>query len=150
MKINIEIEPLCNEIEVKIITPEMNEEVQSILKNLKERKYKQHIVGIKNERIYLLNQNDIYYFYSENKKVFASLKAEDYEVKQKLYELEEELQGTSFIRVSKSVIANMNKVLNLEMFFNGSMCINLINGKKEYASRKFVSRIKKYLECGVG
>lgn len=150
MKINIEIDSLCNELEVKIITSEMNEEVQTILSSLKEKKYKKHIVGIKNERIYLLNQSDIYYFYSENKKIFASLENKDYEVKVKLYKLEEELQGTSFVRVSKSVIANMNKVLNLEMSFNGSMCINLINGKKEHASRKFVSKIKKYLECGVG
>lgn len=147
MKIDIEIDETSKETRVVIYTNEITEEVQEILNNLKRAQQK-HIVGIKEERIYILNPDDIFYFYSESGKVFAQMYKENYEVKDKLYKLEEFFKGTSFIRISKSAIANVEKIKNLELFFNGSMCINFTNGKQEYISRRYVSKIKEYLNMG--
>ena len=67
------------------------------------------------------------------------------QIKSKLYELEEQLEGTNFIRISNSVIANVDKIKHLEMSFNGTLCIRFMNGDVEYSSRRYVKKIKEYL-----
>ena len=147
MKIDIQIQPEAKETKVVIYTSEITDEVQEILNNLKENE-KKRIVGIKDERIYILNSEDIFYFYSEDKKVFAQAEKTNYEIKEKLYKLEEDLKNNSFIRISKFAIANVDKIKNLELFFNGNICINFFNGKQEYISRRYVSKFKEYLNMG--
>lgn len=147
MKIDIQIQPEAKETKVVIYTSEITDEVQEILNNLKKNE-KKRIVGIKDERIYILNSEDIFYFYSEDKKVFAQAEKTNYEVKEKLYKLEEDLKNNSFIRISKFAIANVDKIKNLELFFNGNICINFFNGKQEYISRRYVSKFKEYLNMG--
>jgi DNA-binding LytR/AlgR family response regulator len=147
MKIDIQIQPEAKETKVVIYTSEITDEVQEILNNLKENE-KKRIIGIKDERIYILNPEDIFYFYSEDGKIFAQAEKTNYEVKEKLYKLEEDLKNNSFIRISKFAIANVDKIKNLELFFNGNICINFFNGKQEYISRRYVSKFKEYLNMG--
>lgn len=147
MKIDLNISSEFKDCKLTITAPEMTEEIEEILKFLK-RVSKKYIVGNKEGKLYVLNPDDIFLFYGENKKIIAQTENSTFEVKEKLYELEEEFQGTSFIRISKSVIANVDKVKNFEMFFNGNMCVNFNNGKQEYVSRRYMSKIKKYLAIG--
>lgn len=144
MKININIDNSFDEISVNINAPEMNKEVESILSKLQKQK-KVHVLGSISEKIFILMPNDILFFYSENRKVFANTFDKTYEVKEKLYELEELLGHSSFIRISKSTIANVDTIKNIEMSFNGTLCATFINEKKEYVSRNYVSKIKDYL-----
>lgn len=96
-------------------------------------------------KIFLLNPEEIYCFYSENQKVFAKTDKDALFVNQKLYELEEKLKGTSFVRVSNSCIVNISKINNLELSYSGTIQINFKNNDKEFVSRRYVSKIKKYL-----
>lgn len=43
----------------------------------------------------------------------------------------------------------MKKVRNIDMHFNGNLTMNLINNKKENISRRYISKIKDYLNNGV-
>lgn len=147
MKIDIELRPDSKETRVVIYTPEITDEVQEIINNLK-RTEKKRIIGNKDERIYILSLDDIFCFYSQNGKIFAQTENTSYEVREKLYRLEEDLIGTSFIRISKFAIANVDKIKNLELLFNGNMCLNFINGGQEQISRRYVSRFKKFLDMG--
>lgn len=147
MKIDIQIDDNSKETRVVIYTSEITEEVQAILNNLK-RVQQKYILGMKDERIYILNPDEISSFYSEKGKVFAQTHNLVYEIKEKLYKLEENLKGTSFVRISKSAIANVDKIKNLEILFNGNMCINFFDGKQEYISRRYIKKIREYLNIG--
>ncbi|AVQ38767.1 LytTR family transcriptional regulator [Clostridium botulinum] len=147
MKIDIQIDDNSKETRVVIYTSEITEEVQAILNNLK-RVQQKYILGMKDERIYILNPDEISFFYSEKGKVFAQTYNLVYEIKEKLYKLEENLKGTSFVRISKSAIANVDKIKNLEILFNGNMCINFFDGKQEYISRRYMKKIREYLNIG--
>ncbi|HGG0415522.1 TPA: LytTR family DNA-binding domain-containing protein [Clostridium sporogenes] len=147
MKIDIQIDDNSKETRVVIYTSEITEEVQAILNNLK-RVQQKYILGMKDERIYILNPDEISFFYSEKGKVFAQTYNLVYEIKEKLYKLEENLKGTSFVRISKSAIANVDKIKNLEILFNGNMCINFFDGKQEYISRRYMKKIREYLDIG--
>lgn len=61
-----------------------------------------------------------------------------------MYELEEIL-GENFIRVSNTDIVNMKKVKNFDMSITGSIHINFLDGDSVYASRRYISAIKKQL-----
>ncbi|MEI4829920.1 LytTR family DNA-binding domain-containing protein [Bacillus sp. FJAT-53711] len=147
MKIQIDLDPSHEELEIIIRTKEMTEEVQHILKILEGGPIKQ-IVGIADQQFYLLDFKEIYWFYSGGRKVFAQTTKGNIEVKYRLYELETSLQREGFVRFSKSTLANIKHVKSFEMSFSGSMCAHFSNGMKEYVSRKYVPLIKEALNIG--
>ena len=147
MKLDIDIDKKYKEIQVILKSPNMDEETLEILEKLKTRKTK-YILGKKDKKIYILDINEVYIFYSENQKVFVETNECKYEVEERLYEIEENLKSTSFVRVSKFAVVNMKKVRNIDMHFNGNLTMNLINNKKENISRRYISKIKDYLNSG--
>ncbi|MVO72616.1 LytTR family transcriptional regulator [Paeniclostridium sordellii] len=147
MKIDIDIDKKYKEIQVILKSPDMDEETLEILEKLKTRKTK-YILGKKDKKIYILDINEVYIFYSENQKVFVETNECKYEVEERLYEIEENLKSTWFVRVSKFAVVNMKKVRNIDMHFNGNLTMNLINNKKENISRRYISKIKDYLNNG--
>lgn len=98
-----------------------------------------------NGDIHLMEPSDIYYFEYVDQKVFAYGKTKVYETKSKLYELEEELPKTDFIRVSKSCILNLNKIGSLAPGLGGRFEARLKNGEKVIISRQYVNVLKEVL-----
>ncbi|WP_195945494.1 LytTR family DNA-binding domain-containing protein [Paraclostridium bifermentans] len=147
MKIDIDINKRYEEIQVILRSNEMNDETMEILEKLKTTKNK-YILGKSDKKVYIVDVKDIYFFYSENQKVFVETEDFRYEVDERLYEIEENFKNTSFIRVSKFSIVNLKKVKNIDMSFSGNLTINFINGKKESISRRYISKIKDYLKNG--
>ncbi|EEM14523.1 MULTISPECIES: LytTR family DNA-binding domain-containing protein [Bacillus] len=149
MKIHLELNPSQDEIEIIVKAKEVTDEVQQLLKRIEGGNVKQ-IVGVLKQQYYLLEPKDIYWFYTEGRKVMAQTMRGSLEVKSRLYELETKLQGDRFVRFSKSTLANLQHVINFEMSFSGSMCAHFSNGMKEYVSRKYVPFIKEALNMGGG
>lgn len=147
MKLDIDIDDQYEETTVVIKTNELTKEIEDIIKTIRTST-KKTIVGKSDEKLYIINPHEIYRMYGENQKVLTETETGIYELTNKLYELEEQFQNTSFVRVSKSAIVNFDKVKNMEMFFNGTMCVNFDNGKQEFVSRRYVSKIKQYLGMG--
>lgn len=147
MKIDIDISEKYKEVNIIIRTKEVNKEIEQLINNIKLSS-KKNIIGKLEEKIYILDLSEIYRFYGENKKIYTETKNGKFEIQNKLYELETDLNGTSFVRISKSAIVNFDKVYNMEMFFNGTMCVNFNNGKQEIVSRRYVPKIKQYLGIG--
>ncbi|WP_394862598.1 LytTR family DNA-binding domain-containing protein [Paraclostridium bifermentans] len=147
MKIDIDIDKRYEEIQVILRSNEMNDETIEILEKLKTTKNK-YILGKSDKKVYIVDVKDIFFFYSENQKVFVETEDFRYEVDERLYEIEDNFKNTSFIRVSKFSIVNLKKVKNIDMSFSGNLTINFINGKKESISRRYISKIKDYLKNG--
>jgi len=78
-------------------------------------------------------------------KTFLYCRDEVYELKQKLYELEECLAGSDLLRVSKSVMLNLSKIRSLSPALNGRFEAVLDNGERIIISRQYVSGLKKRL-----
>ena len=144
MKVEIQVDSSIKEDRVVIYAKEITQEIQKILKQL-ENNTIERITGINEDKIYILKPSEINYFYSQEQKILAKTIDKVIQVKLKLYEIEEMLSNKGFIRISNSVIANINKIDNIEMSFNGVMCIKFRNGDKEYSSRRYVKKIKKAL-----
>ena len=106
---------------------------------------KTELTGYLNDRIVRLNYQDVYYFESNENRVFAYYQEDVYEIRYKLYELEELFAPLDFVRCSKSMIVNMEKIEYLSPLFSGKLEAHLKNGEKIVISRQYVRNLKEKL-----
>lgn len=144
MKIDVDIDKEYKELEVLIRNDEMNQEVNDIIKKLSEST-PNVIAGIKNDRVKILDDAEIIRIYAQSSKVYAITKTDEYLLKLRLYELEQRLSQSKFVRISHSEIINLNEVINFDLSFTGTIQVKLSNNNMTYVSRRYVSRIKKIL-----
>ena len=143
MKITIlDLEPGEQE-EVIVKCDKVSDELQKLLNKIKQGKDKLNVY--KNGEIYFLEPDQIFYFESVDQKVFAYSKTDVYEVKSKLYELEAELPIADFMRATKSMILNLNKIKSLTPAFGGRFEALLLNGERVIISRQYVTVLKERL-----
>ena len=146
MKLNIEIDTNIEEPVALITTPRMTEEVTRVVDFISKLDDITTVIsGIRDDKVELLEQESIYRIYAEEGKVFARTESGLYQVRLRLYELEERLDDSKFVRISNSEIVNLKKVKSLDLSFVGTICMELSNKEVSYVSRRYVSKIKKKL-----
>jgi len=84
-----------------------------------QKDYLKRIPSKIGDRIYIINEDDIVYFSSEQKLVFAYLVGTKYLVNYKLEELNARLDSEKFFRIHRSTIVNLNYVQTIEAWFGG-------------------------------
>lgn len=144
MKVEIKIDDSYIEPKILILTAAMTEDVNLILNKLSENT-PQVISGCKNEKIEVIEQEDLIRIYAGSGKVFAVTEKGEYTVHFRLYEIEKRLNHNQFVRISNSEIINLKKVNNFDLSFTGTIRVELTNGTAAYVSRRYVSKIKKIL-----
>ena len=100
------------------------------------------IVAFQEEKLVRIQYQDVFYFESIEEHVFAYCTHDVYEVKKKLFELEELLSPLDFVRCSKSLVVNMEKIDYLSPLFSGKLEAHLKNGEKLVISRKYVQNLR--------
>lgn len=146
MKLNIKIDTSIEEPEAIITTPKMTEEISKIADFIEKMNDVTTVIsGIKDDRVELLEPASIVRIYAEEGKVLARTENGLYQIRLRLYELEERLDSSIFVRISNSEIVNLKKVKSLDLSFVGTICMELSNGEVSYVSRRYVSKIKKIL-----
>ncbi|SFM39837.1 LytTR family DNA-binding domain-containing protein [Salibacterium qingdaonense] len=141
MKIHVEIDEELEKKEVLIRSNVWDEEVERLLSRLKEEE-RTYFAGMDGEKRHIFQPQDIIYLYTADKIVMAKTKEGTFQMKERLYELEEKLPPGRFVRLSKSVVANLDELKQFEASFHGSLCVYFRTGDKAYVSRKYVNRIK--------
>lgn len=148
MKITIETPKAGEEDEIIIRVADLTDEILATVKKLKDGDVKDSIAVNLNDSIHMLPTKEIYYFDSVDNRVFAYTKDKSFEVKMKLYEIEEDSSLTSFVRISKNTIVNIKKINQLSPEFNGRFEAKLLNGESVIVSRGYVPALKKKLGIG--
>lgn len=114
---NISKEYKEESIEIKICASELTQEIKNIIK------------------IYSKEQNN-----------FCKTTEGEYQIKKKLYELEQELDNNYFIRISNSCIINIRYVECFDLGMVGNIVVNFKDKTKEYVSKRRISKILKFLK----
>lgn len=143
MKITIETPKPNQEDEIIIRCRNLNDGITEIICRLKEEQ--STLTAYSDRDIVKISPHNIYYFEAVDNKVFACCEKQVFEVKLKLYEIEQALSGRDFIRISKSVVANLNKINSVSPMFNGRFEARLQNTEKIIISRQYVPSLKKAL-----
>ncbi len=145
MKVTLEQANLT-EPEVIIRGDITSAQVQNIAALLNGKQSLQKMFFFKNEAEYLFDISDVTYFEADNNKTYAHIKGDTYEVRHKLYELENIGRSKGFIRINKGIVVNVNYVLSVEAEFSGNYTLFLKDTKNQLTiSRKYVKEFKHYI-----
>lgn len=107
-----------------------------------------YLVGKSDEKLYKVKYKDIYYIETVDKKSFLYTGENVFSSSEKLYQLENKLEHTDFIRVSKSMILNIDKLELVYPTISGRFEAKLLNQEAVTISRSYVPELKKKLGLG--
>ena len=145
MDIEVKIDEKYDNPKIVIYTNKVNTEISNIIDGISSINQK-FLKAYKDEKMYILHQNEIETIYSEGGKIYVRGNNEIYNIKNRLYELDTLLDKKMFVRISNSEIVNFNKVENIDFKIVGTLILNFKSGNKAYASRRYIPKIKEFLE----
>lgn len=91
---------------------------------------------------------EVFYFEAIDEKVFAYTEDTVYELKLRLYEVEQAYARYHFVRCSKSVVLNLMLLDGISPALNGRFFAHMRNGEKLMISRQYASHIKQIVMGG--
>lgn len=143
MKIHINENENIEETDITIICKQLNPEIEKIISLLRVMDLK--MIGVKDEQTYILDVMKILYIDTVDKKTFFYTKKDVYETNLKLYELEEQLGTSAFLRANKSSIINLNQVKAIKADLDGRLLVTMNNDEKLFVSRQYAPDFKRKL-----
>lgn len=144
IQIEIKIDESYTQPKIVILTDRVTEEVSQLLQRLSEESPRV-LAGFREDRVELLEQADIIRVYAAAGKVYGTTEKGDFQLRLRLYEMEERLDKSCFVRISNSEIINLRKVRSFDLSFSGTICVSLSNGSVTYVSRRYMAKIKQAL-----
>ena len=129
-----------------LLKPYSEERIRNLLKSLVSTKSVDNILNRNtslkkitinmDEKIYVLSLSDVDYIEANEKETLIFANKKRYVSKIKISKWEEMLEGYNFYRCHRSYIVNLDKIVEIEQWFNSSWIIKL----KNYSSTIPVSR----------
>lgn len=138
MRVKIEIEEGLAEEEVIIRCGSLNDSIISLQNYIsKQNNGKRCLSLTSGETEFYIPMEDIYFFETEGREIRAHTADKIFSCSYKLYELEEMLPG-SFMRISKSTIANLDAIYSITRNLTASSIVEFIgSNKKALVSRGY-------------
>jgi two-component system LytT family response regulator len=97
----------------------------------------------KNEKLYVINMNDIYYCKANEHEVFIYTKTDEYKITCSISELYRKLPQESFFKCHRSYIVNTDKITEIIPWFNNTYVLRLKGIDAEVpVSRQNISQFK--------
>ena len=143
MRIIIETPPDGAEDEIVIRCKALDEDLMKLIYSIKQGRTR--LTGYDGKEMVQLSPQDIYYFESVDSKLFAYCEKAVYEVRHKLYEIEEMYANTDFQRISKSVIVNIAHIESVSPMLGARLEARLENGERIVISRQYMPELKRKL-----
>lgn len=143
MKIRIDLDENLEEEEIIIKCKKIDPSIQQIQEAISDiTSTTQKLSFYKEESEYYLPLEDILFFETSDNKINAHTQDDTYFMKYRLYELEE-LLPKYFLRISKSTIANTNKVFSITHTLGSPNIVQFYNSHKQvYVSRLYFKELK--------
>ena len=141
MKISINIDPKLTDTEIIINCGSLTAETESIIAAL--RMADNQLTVIKNGETHILDISKIAYIETVDRKTFVYTEKDCYESKLKLYEMDDRLCGSNFLRISKSCIVRLKYIRSLKAELDRRIRITLEKSEQLIASRQYADELKK-------
>lgn len=141
---NYAIEAFNLEIFDYILKPYSDERIISMLNRLKNdgnknnqkdkaeyKKVSNKISLWKNNKIHIVDVNDIYYCEARQRYTHIFIKDEEYEIREGISEVEQTINHDNFFRSHRSYLVNLEKIEEVIPWFNNTYILKLNKGKYE-------------------
>ena len=148
MDLEIKIDKNLKEPKILISSPTLTDEIKKITEILQNSISINNKLNVfKDSNMYILEIDKIETIYALNNKVYVrTINDELYTTKEKLYQLEELLKLTTFVRISNSEIVNFDQVEKLNLKLTGTILLTFKSKNETYVSRRFIKLVKEYLK----
>lgn len=140
MKIEYEIDPTLHSDEIIIKCSKITSKILEVERALLSESI-DSVIGTKENKMFPIKSSSIERIFVENKRTYVFSKGETYEVKKTLTAFQSILPK-SFVRISKSCIANTKLIQSIESEFSGNFTLIFISSTKETLSRSYVKDFK--------
>ena len=146
MKVTVEECPGLEQTEVTIRCPRLDGSVARLAELL--RLSDARLTGEKDGETCILDGADVLYIDTVDRGTFLYTEDGVYQTRLRLYELEERLDQTRFVRISNGEIINLDRVTAVDLSLAGTICMTLDGTVRAYVSRRYVKKIKETLHLG--
>ena len=144
MKVEIVVDKNLKEKEVIIKTPKIDQESLDIKEKISANEI-EVLSGIYDDKLEIINLDDIIRIYANDKKVFTVTDKKTYLMKLPLYKIEDYLNGKNFVRISNSEIINLDKTKNFDFKYLGTISCEMDNGDVCFVSRRAMKKVREIL-----
>ena len=146
MQVEVKLDPARKEIGIVILAPAPSPEVEELVRRL-EAEQLSPLRGWQEDIMTLLPQSQVVRCYAQDKRVYAIADGGTvYGLRERLYELEEQLDRRKFVRISNGEIINLDKVTAVDLSLTGTIRMTLGSAGHAYVSRRYVKKIKETLK----
>ena len=146
MKIIIEPQNKVEELLVKILCREENEEVYRLYKHIAN--YAEPFWASLNGVQHKLYETDLYYAETVEGKTFLYTANEVYETSESLLSIEQRIKGKQFVRISKNCLINIDFLSKVEPYSNHRLLAHMKNGEKLIVGRTYIPELKNIVKKG--
>lgn len=141
MKITVNVDEKLDDTEIKISCRQVTPDIENMVAML--QMMNQQLAVTKENENYLLAVSKILYIEALERKTFVYADENVYESKLKLYEMEEKLCRSGFLRVSKSCLVHLKFIKSIRNDVERKLRLTLENGEQIMVSRQYADEIKK-------
>ena len=142
VRIDIQIDAACTEPRIVIHTDRMTEEISAVLERLEAPRI---LMGFRDGQATVIDPARILRAYADGGKVYVSTAEGEYQVRLRLYELENRLDRLRFVRISHSEIIHLHRVKGFDLSLAGTIRVTLEDGTTAWVSRRYAGRIRQVL-----
>lgn len=144
MKIFIKENEDIQETEVMIYCRSQDEQISRLKRHIEQ--FTMAIRVTKEQAQYNLPLKAIYYIEVVDGKTYVYTETEMYTSHQSLINLESKLKGSSFVRISKGMLLNVDYLQSVTPMENHRMMATLKNDEKVIVGRTYISKLKEKLQ----
>ena len=117
--------------------------LEALLNNLAPQNKEQERIAIKtNNKVILLRTDQIDFVDADDNYINVHVGAEKHMLRETLASFEEKLSARKFMRISRSVIVNMDRIKELQPLFHGEYSVILKDGTRLTLSRSYRDKIQ--------
>lgn len=141
MKITVNVDEKLDDTEIKISCRQVTPDIENMVAML--QMMNQQLVVTRENENYLLAVSKILYIEALERKTFVYAEENVYESRLKLYEMEEKLCRSGFLRVSKSCLVHLKFIKSIRNDVERKLRLTLENGEQIMVSRQYADEMKK-------
>jgi DNA-binding LytR/AlgR family response regulator len=140
VKITINIDENLPDLEIVINGNSLSAQIETIIATL--RMLDSQMTVTRDGESYILDVAKIVYIESVDRKTFVYTQQDCYESKLKLYEIEQQLCRSGFLRISKASLVNLKYVRSLRSELDRKIRLTLETGEQIIVSRQYADELK--------
>ncbi len=118
----------------------ISEKIKRFVEELGERE----IIGYCEKEIAVIDVMNVTCFTVESGKLFAVTDDGRWQLKERLYQIEEILDA-DFVKLNQSCIANIKKISAFDASLSGTLTVKFKNGYRDFVSRRQMKTVKERL-----